>query len=169
MARIQLLIISLGFVVLAAHAQDNRKEERAEKVQAAKVAYITTKINLTTQQSQQFWPVYNELENSRKKIRKSIRALRVDNAAGGSEVEIAADIKKMFALRQEELDLEKLYSDKFLKVISASQLAEFYRSEKEFTKLLLRRLGEGMGKRRRGGPGGPGGSPPPDMDPLDGQ
>jgi hypothetical protein len=55
----------------------------------------------------------------------------------------------MFALRQEELDLEKSYSDKFLKVLKAKQMIEFYRAEKEFTKILLKRL-----KENRKGDGG---------------
>ena len=46
----------------------------------------------------------------------------------------------MFSLRQEELDLEKSYSEKFMKVISARQLADFYKAEKEFTKMLLKKL-----------------------------
>jgi hypothetical protein len=125
-------------------------EDRGDRVQAAKVAYITTKLNLSSTQAQQFWPLFNEFEQARKKIRKQLRQLRVDNMLlEGSEDQLKADIKKMFALRQEELDLEKTYAEKFLKVITAKQLAEYYRSEKEFTRLLLKRL-----KNREGGRGG---------------
>jgi hypothetical protein len=123
------------------------KEDRSDRLQAAKVAYITNKLNLTSTQAQQFWPVYNEFELARKKIRKQIRKLRVDNMLlNGTEEEIKTDIKKLFALRQEELDLEKMYAEKFLTSISAKQLAEYYRSEKEFTKLLIKKLKERGGR-----------------------
>jgi Spy/CpxP family protein refolding chaperone len=105
------------------------------------VAFISTKLNLSTTQAQQFWPLFNEFETARKRIRKQIRQLRIDNLLlGGSEEELKTDIRKLFALRQEELDLEKTYAEKFLKVLTPKQLVEYYRLEKEFTKVLLRRL-----------------------------
>ena len=65
-----------------------------------------------------------------------------------------ASIRKRLALRQEELDLEKLYAEKFMKILSAEQVSELYESEKEFTKLLLNRWREGEGRgRRKGGRG----------------
>lgn len=116
-------------------------EGKGEKIQAAKVAYITSRLNLNTQQSQQFWPIYNEFEEARKKIKKQIKKLVMENEAKEiTEDQIKADIKKLFVLRQEELDLEKSYAEKFLKVLTAKQVVDFYRSEKEFTSLLLKRL-----------------------------
>ena len=125
------------------------KEEKAERVQAAKVAFITNRLNLTTAQAQQFWPLYNEFEEARKKIRKQLRMLRIDNQVNtGTDEQIKADIRKFFQLRQEELELEKQYAEKFLKVLTPKQVAEYYRAEREFTKMLLKRL-----RGRRGGGG----------------
>jgi len=129
-------------------AQGRRQEENSEKVMAAKVAYITSRLNLNTTQAQQFWPVYNEFEAARKKIRAQMKSNRRENKLGeGNEEQLKGSIKKQFSIRQEELDLEKLYSEKFMKILSAKQVADFYESEKEFTKLLLRRL-----KNRNGNP-----------------
>ena len=130
-------------------ARQEESDDRLERIQAARVAFLTSRLNLNTSQAQQFWPIFNEFEESRRKIRKQIRKLSVDNVlTDASEEQMKADLRKYFLLKQEELDLEKAYSERFLKVISGRQLAEFYRSEKEFTKLLLKRLGE---KRGRGG------------------
>ena len=57
-------------------AQGRRHEEKSEKVMAAKVAFITSRLNLNTSQAQQFWPVYNEFEAERKKIRAQMKGLR---------------------------------------------------------------------------------------------
>jgi hypothetical protein len=141
------LLFLLQFVGQITIAQPEQ-EERGDRIQAAKVAYITSKLNLTTTQAQQFWPLYNEFEEARKKIRKQIRQLRIDNMVlDGTEDELKADIRKLFALRLEELQLEKTYAEKFLTVLSAKQLAEYYRSEKEFTRLLIKRLKDRKGKR----------------------
>lgn len=145
-----LLLLLTTFIGGLAMAQPgNNREDKAERVQAAKVAYITNRLNLTTTQAQQFWPLYNEFEESRKKIRKQLRQLRVDNqAVSGTDDQIRADIRKFFQLRQEELELEKQYSEKFMKVLTPKQVAEYYRAEREFTKLLLKRL---RGRRGEGG------------------
>jgi Spy/CpxP family protein refolding chaperone len=135
--------------LLSAFAQQGGgdREEKSERVQAAKVAFITNRLNLSTTQAQQFWPMYNEFEEARKKIRKQLRQLRIDNQVNtGTDEQIKADIRKFFQLRQEELELEKQYAEKFLKVLTPKQVAEYYRAEREFTKMLLKRL-----RGRRGG------------------
>ena len=134
-------------------AQPADLEEKVEKVQAAKVAYITSKLNLTTAQAQSFWPVFNEFESARRKVRFQLKGLqRESKHAVLNEEQIKANVRKRFALRQEELDLEKQYAEKFMKLLSAAQVADLYESEKEFTKLLLKRWkGEG-GRKRGGGP-----------------
>lgn len=148
-----LFVMNIALFCSSSMAQDNLGDDRdgrGDRLQTAKVAFINTKLNLTTTQAQQFWPLFNEFEAAKKKIRKQLRQLKADNLlAEGTDEALKGDIKKMFSLRQEELDLEKGYSEKFLKVISAKQLVDFYRSEKEFTRLILRKLRE-----RRGGHGG---------------
>lgn len=148
------LCFSINALGQAPNPAPPEPENRAEKVQAAKVAYITTRLNLSPLQAQQFWPVYNEFELARKKIRKQIKQLVVDTRQGAdpSEEQLKTDLKKFMSLRQEELDLEKSYMEKFLKVISAKQLVEYYRSEKMFAKLLIDRIkGGGRGPGKRGG------------------
>lgn len=141
-AILRLTICLLPFLPMQlVSAQGRRHEEKSEKVMAAKVAFITSRLNLNTSQAQQFWPVYNEFETERKKIRAQMKGLRREIKHGeANEEQLKGNIKKHFSIRQEELDLEKVYSEKFMKILSAKQVAEFYESEKEFTKLLLRRL-----------------------------
>jgi hypothetical protein len=54
----------------------------------------------------------------------------------------------MITLRQKEVDLEKEYMNRFLKTISPRQLSELYKTEQEFTKLLLERLEDGHSRRK---------------------
>ncbi|MNL81841.1 hypothetical protein D3C87_2090650 [compost metagenome] len=43
-------------------------------------------------------------------------------------------------MKQKELDLEKEYQTRFLKVISASQVIELYKAERTFNDMLIQRL-----------------------------
>jgi hypothetical protein len=137
------LIFSIStFLILigsgSAFSQKEDFEEKSEKVKAAKVAFITNRLNLTSAQAEKFWPVFNEFETEKRKIRKQLRGFKNDKLKeDASEEQYKVELNKMFALRQEELNLEKSYSEKFLKVISARQLVDLFKSESEFTRMLL--------------------------------
>ncbi|MFD2247230.1 Spy/CpxP family protein refolding chaperone [Pontibacter ruber] len=122
----------------AAFAQDRR-----ENVEAAKVAFLTDKMALTSEQSQKFWPIYNEYEAKRRELVKAYRGGYRQDVDELSEQEAKARIDSMFAVRERELDLEKEYVARYNRVITAKQLILLYRGEREFTKMLLKRLDNG--------------------------
>ncbi len=137
------LLLAIAFTLLlgntAAFAQDNRSQDR-ESVEAAKIAYLTDKVGLTTDQSQKFWPVYNEYEAKRRTLVKSYRSGYRRNVEELSEQEADERINNLFETKAKELELEKEYAARYQKMISTKQLIKLYRAERDFTKLLLKRL-----------------------------
>jgi Spy/CpxP family protein refolding chaperone len=119
-----------------------KSEEELKQIQDAKVAVITNRLNLTTEQSTEFWPVYNEYSRKRRDIHREQRKIISDKKSTGTvtDEQVLANLKEVQDLRQKELDLEKEYQNRFLKVISATQLAELYKAEKSFNDMLLQRL-----------------------------
>ncbi|MBC5992553.1 hypothetical protein H8S84_06870 [Pontibacter sp. SD6] len=115
-------------------------QERNENVEAAKVAYITDKIELTADQAQKFWPIYNEYETKRRELMRNYRSGYRRNLEEMSEQEAKARIDEMFDTRERELALEKEYAARYQRVISTKQLIKLYRAERDFTKLLLKKL-----------------------------
>ena len=71
-----LLVSHLGF------SQDKQDDElsRKEKIKRLKIAFITKELDLTVDQSEKFWPVYNELESKvedeKKARRKTAKELK---------------------------------------------------------------------------------------------
>ncbi|QNF33594.1 hypothetical protein HUW51_13005 [Adhaeribacter swui] len=119
---------------------DQQRQERMEKIKNAKIAYLTDKLQLTTEQAQKFWPVYNAYEAERRQARVKPRLMKEANLETMSDTQLREAITEMHNVRQNELNVEKQYVDKFLKVISVKQLATLYRSEREFTRVLLKKL-----------------------------
>ncbi len=112
-----------------------------QKIENAKIGLITNRLNLTPEQSQQFWPVYNEFDDRKRDIRKQMRKLIVEtNTLTTPDEKILANIKETLNLQQKEVDLEREYMNKFLKVINVRQLAELYKAEQMFTQMLIQRL-----------------------------
>ena len=133
------------FVVAAcfpAFSQDRHhpSKERLQNIQNAKIAFITEKLNLTPEQSQKFWPIYNQLENEREALREKSRTLRNENLEAMTDAEIRTALDNRLKWRQSELNLDKQYLERFLRVISVRQLATLYRSEREFTRVLLKKF-----------------------------
>lgn len=109
-------------------------------MEAAKVAFLTDKIGLTAEQSQKFWPIYNEYESKRRELVKAYRSGYREDVDQLSEQEAKARIDGMFNMREKELELEKEYVSRYQRVITTNQIIKLYRSEREFTKLLLKKL-----------------------------
>ena len=126
----------------AANAQDSRTQERTENVDAAKTAFLTDKMGLTSEQAQKFWPLYNEYEQKRRTLIKGYRSGYRQDVDALSEQEAKARIDNMFLTKEKELELEREYANKYLKIISNKQLIKLYRGERDFTKMLLKRLDE---------------------------
>lgn len=123
---IALLLGSFSFV----KAQNNNRENRAEKVQALKIAFITQKLEFTTDEAQRFWPVYNRYETD-------IRQLMMDNRGGGDAIDNEEKI----------LNVKKRYRSEFIKVIGQTKTNTLFNSEREFRGVLMRHLKNKQGDK----------------------
>ena len=145
-----LRLLSLAALLLtlapAAHAQGggglggSRKGQRLGQLENAKIAFITNRVSLTQEQAQRFWPLYNEFSVRRREFNRSGRLLRRDVADGMTDQQIRENFSQAFALRQQELNLEKEYFDKFQKVISLRQVAQLFQAERDFTREVIKRV-----------------------------
>lgn len=137
------LFFLLPLLATAQEAEiDNIRDPQArEKIKAAHAAYITQRIELTAAEAEKFWPVYREYGEKRKDVRVQMRELR---GSGKNEEDI---LKLDLKLKQDELDLEKEYTEKLGKIIPAEKLVKLRQAETDFRKLLLNQIQQ---KRRRG-------------------
>ena len=124
----------------------NISDKKREKIESQKIAFITNQLDLTSEEAQVFWPVYNEfskemksLHNEKKENSKEIRK----NIENMSDSEIAKFLEKIFVIEQKELDVKKKYNLKFQKILSTQKVAKLYRAEREFKKELLNRIRKG--------------------------
>ncbi len=134
-----LLLSVLTFSMSDSYAQ-RRNEEEIQKIQDAKIAIITNRINLTPDQSKDFWPIYNEFSEKKRDMHRSMRQLIGNKGEGASDDQAMHNLKEVQELKQKQLELEKEYQARFLTVISAKQLVELYKAERTFNDMLLQRL-----------------------------
>ena len=122
MKRIILLLLLYAGIVFSANAQDEQRE--AGRLQAYKIAFLTKKLNLSTEEAQKFWPVYNQYSDELRQLRQQNRDL--------DEVDMEEKI----------VNLRKKYKDDFAKALPADKVNQFYKVDKEFTMFLRNELQE---------------------------
>ena len=136
MKRFFTLAIFLMICTIAGFSQDESNVD-AGRLQAYKIAYLTKRLNLTPQEAQRFWPIYN-------KYQEEIRNTRINNRK-----------QKTREIETEEqlLKIRKKYNDDFTKVLNKEKVNTLYRSEREFgsmvQKELLERRQQKMNNRRK--------------------
>lgn len=114
---------------------------RLSQLENARIAFITARLTLTQEQAVRFWPLYNEFLTKRRDLNRSARLLRRDaNTASLTDAQLRDDFTQDFAIRQQQLNLEKDYFERMQKVLSLRQLAQLYQAERDFTKEVLRRV-----------------------------
>lgn len=146
-----ILLVATCFMSGLASAQpkaENQQNKR-EEIAAKKVAFITQKVELTVEEAQVFWPIYNEHEKAMNTLRRARRAdnkkLRENNASL-SDKEMEALVDNEIIFKQKELDIQKEFHAKLKSTLPIQKVVKFYRAQEEFKKHLLKEL---RGSRER--------------------
>lgn len=132
------LVMSLAFT-LASFAQ--KSWGRSEQIESIKVAFITSKLDLTSEEAQKFWPVYNNYTKEFLVLLKKKREARYNNNSDPNET-INADI----LYESKMLELKKRYRKLYAKAIPPQKILALYRAESEFREHLYKQLNN----RRKG-------------------
>jgi len=152
MKKISFLLSFLMICGLSMNAQRGERPmqaERAEKIEAMKIAFITKELNLSVDEAKVFWPIYNAYEADQEALKKDYRKYKKIDTMTDQEVDIA--IAKIFEYEQKKLDLKIDYFNQFKKVISPRKTAKLQKAERAFKAKILkeiqRRKGENRGPR----------------------
>lgn len=120
-------------------------QQGRDKVEALRMAFISKKLELSTSESEKFWPVYNEYNDKVKAIRKNLR----QSYRAKSETMTDKDAEELYILeiqsRQAETDVHKLYAEKIKNMLGAKRLAKLRLAEEEFKRELVKTIKESGG------------------------
>jgi hypothetical protein len=130
--------------------QQEQDPKIKQKIQAARVAYITDQLALTPEEAEKFWPVYREFAQKRLQLVKQYREAKRNPDPNKTVEQNDKDLVDLnLQLKQQEVDLEKDYSGKLLKVISAQKLRTLPEAERKFRQMILDQIQRRQGQRER--------------------
>lgn len=149
MKRLSVILFSL-ILLTPMFAQEgdrtgDRDGQRKEKMEALKIAFLTKELNLTTQESEQFWPIYNYHQQELKSLRKEMRPVKRVHEMTDQEAEAA--LQKRFELQRRKMQLEEETMNKLKPILGAKRILKLTRAEAKFKRKVL----EKAGKRQRKG------------------
>lgn len=123
----------------------NAQNQAMDKLYAYKVAFFTKRLELTTQEAQRFWPVYNELQEMKIAVQqeraKIFRGIN-QNELNMSEKELFNAGEKLIELDLKEAELNAAYHKKFREVLSPLKVVRLYQAENQYRLQLLNELRE---------------------------
>ena len=126
------------FLALAWEALAQRPPVDQEKLRAARIAFITTRIDLKAEQAEKFWPIYNEFNDSREKTMRQISTLGKD-LENISEEEAKSRIQKRLQLQADLLKEEQAFINAASKVLSSKQILMLNNIARDFNRHLYQR------------------------------
>ncbi len=138
-----LLFYCLILIFLGPRTVSSQNYDKIQELQAQKVGFFTKKLQLTTREAQEFWPVYNDYQVRKNKIiqdRRSTTRFYIQNFNNLSKKEIEEITEKFIRLMKEESNLFFTYHEKFKEVLPISKVMKIYIAEEQYKTFLLRQL-----------------------------
>ncbi len=157
-----IIVASLAFAAASPAQEKGSRTDWHERMKAQKIAFLTDRIELTSDEATVFWPVYNRAENEKKasfkEILDSYMALNQALKDGKGDSEIKSLLNKYFEAKAKNDAIDRTYMDEYLKVLPAAKVAKLYLGEEQFRRKQISDLGvkyhSGNGAPRGGKPGG---------------
>jgi len=152
MKRVILLAIAILAVSFSAFAashdpQNPQNTNLQARMQAEKVAYLTTAMGLTPEEAQKFWPLYNKAQAESSKASGEVMKafVELDQAIkdGKSTKEISALVNKYVKAEQESRSIDAKYAPQYMKILTPEKVAKLFIGEEEFRRLQMRRYSRG--------------------------
>lgn len=156
----QLITIACILLTLSVSAQ-NRRPNPSGQFSPAEYAkqqreFFTRNAELTQEEADAFFPIYNELQQKKREINRQIRMIMrhegdtlISEEQSLKAIEAKADANIRIA------ELEKEYLKKFKEVLPASKILKVQNAEEQFNSQILKDIQQSRGHQFQQGPQGP--------------
>jgi hypothetical protein len=120
MKKIYLILIFIGTTFFAGAQENVPSEKKQQDIEALKVAFISRELDLTPEEAQKFWPVYNQYANELRGVVK--------------------DDQDVLETEEKVLNIRKKYKDQFSKVLGTNRVNKMFNAEGRFRQLLIKSI-----------------------------
>lgn len=146
-----LLPLFIFLITLPFYAQNEKMDEKREKMKAYKVSFLTTELDLTSAESEKFWPIYNTYDDKQyelrhQKMKAYTRKLTDETLKSMTEKEATTLLSQIESTDEELYLLRKRYTTNLKKILPAKKIIILRKSEDDFNRKLLHQYRDKAGK-----------------------
>jgi hypothetical protein len=136
------LIIPLFIFLICSNVFAQRDGKMQERVKAQKVAFITERLDLTSEEAQKFWPIYNAFEDKTNDIRqKELKDVRESMRRGNlSEGEAQKILDQFMTVEDKMHEAKKQLVRDLGNAIPAQKILKLKAAEDAFNRKLMEQL-----------------------------
>lgn len=146
MKRFLFFAVILLAATVSVNAQPHQRcgEDWRDRFRSEKVAFLTAEMNITPDEAEKFWPVFNQLQEesnaAQKEVMDAYRELEAAVAEGktGKEMDSALDRYRDAVKKRHEISDSAC--EKLKKVLPVEKVAKYYVSEEKFRREQIHRL-----------------------------
>lgn len=124
--------------------EKKQKNQKRQQIESQKVAFITKRLNLTVEEAQQFWPIYNEYQKKKDAItskkRQLLKKMNNKKSSSLSDKSLIEASDAYIKLQVEEAQLESTYHEKFKATLPIKKVVAYYQEEERFKVWLLKQM-----------------------------
>ena len=138
----KLLPLLLLFVSVSFYAQGESMQEKKEKIKTLKVAFFTTELDLTTNEAEKFWPLYNTFDDKQFELRHQKMRAFMKRMSDGSLDKITEKEANNFLVQIEDTEeelflLRKKFTQNLKKILPSIKIIKLRKAEEDFNRKLL--------------------------------
>lgn len=137
------LIMLMGTTMTFAQGGGRGPQMDREKLQAARIAFLTNRLELDSETAKVFWPIFTEYDTEKSALSKKYgtqkRALYTEGTRNVTDENANKMLDIYLDQKQAELDLEKKYLSRFKKVLTLRQVWRVIRFDSDFRRDIFDR------------------------------
>lgn len=141
MKKIIILLLFLVPSMFNSVGQQDRKPPR-EKIEQLRIAFLTERLDLSVDEGQAFWPLYNEYEAARMELEKEMRKemRKLFEKENPSESDVAQMIKRAEANHAQQGELRSAYLLNAMKILGPKRTVLLEKSDEDFKREVMKKL-----------------------------
>jgi len=141
-------ILVVLFLLFSTTLMFGQRRPDKEKIKSLKVAYITERLNLTSSEAQEFWPIYNAHEEKMESFREQERSgiySKIRDMETLNDNEVERLLEDLIALQESKQNANSQFLKDIRTVISAKKTFILLKTENGFKRRLLQQYRQKQG------------------------
>lgn len=134
------IVLLSPLAMLAAPQDEGGREKWMTELRQYKRVYFTRELELSRDQQNEFYPLYEEMEDKISQINDEARMMekRVADLENATDLEYVTSAEASYTAKLREAETEKEYMEKFKTILTPKQLFKLKAVERQFSRELMK-------------------------------